>query len=205
MKRVRVHQHVNPLAKFYRELPVRPVELADSFENPDQMIHIDIGCGRGRLLLKSAEQDKSRNFLGLEIRKPLVDEANQIAKERGHSNLHYVFCNAPLDFNKVMSNIPSERIELVTIQFPDPWFKKRHRKRRMVDENLARAIREKLPKTARLFFQTDVEEVFKDFSETLMNAGFSMDPVESSILDFKTEREISVEERNLAVYRAIFG
>src|SRR5438046_8369825 len=93
MPRVRVHQHVNPLAPFYRQAP-QPIDLSTVFENPGLSLHLDIGCARGRFILRMAEIEPEWNFLGVEIREPLVAEANRIAAEKGLSNLHYTFCNA---------------------------------------------------------------------------------------------------------------
>ncbi len=204
MARVRVHQHVNPLAKFYREIPVKPLDPPATFNNSDAPIHIDIGCGRGRFLLEMAETRKNWNFIGMEIREPLVDEANEISKQYKRDNLHYVFCNAPLDLGDVLADVPSEQIQLMTIQFPDPWFKKRHAKRRMVNEQLVRSVREVLAADGKVFLQTDVEELSFEIDELFRAADFKGEVIEENILPVKTEREISVENRNLPVYRYLY-
>ncbi len=54
MPRVRVHQHVNPLAPYYVFEP-EPIEIEKIFANPELPLHLDLGCGRGRFLLKMAE------------------------------------------------------------------------------------------------------------------------------------------------------
>ena len=90
MPRVRVHQHVNPLAPYYRFTP-KPLEIEKVFANPCLPLHLDIGCARGRFLLKMAQVAPHWNFLGVEIRRPLVEEANRIAKENNLDNLHYEF------------------------------------------------------------------------------------------------------------------
>lgn len=204
MARVRVHQHVNPLAKFYRELPVEPLDIAAIYKNPDLPIHIDIGCGRGRFLLTMAGANPERNFLGVEIREPLVDEANEIRKLRGLNNLHYSFCNAPLDLGKLLEDTPKKLVTIMTIQFPDPWFKKRHAKRRMVNEELVSLIDENLSDDGCVFVQTDVAEVAEEISEHFQNGGFSMEAVAENTLQVATEREVSVESRGLEVFRMLF-
>lgn len=203
MARVRVHQHVNPLAKYYREIPIEPLDLSKEFETSDQPIHIDVGCGRGRFLLRYAEQNPGTNFVGLEIREPLVDEANQLAKERGLRNLTYIFCNAPLDLGRVLEEVPVELIEMYTIQFPDPWFKKKHAKRRMVNSSLIDLIKTHSSKETRVFVQTDIEELFNEINEVFLEAGFAVEEKEESVLEQKTEREVSVENRDLPVHRAL--
>ena len=71
-----MRQHVNPLSRFFqieKELPA-PNEL---FENIDLPIHLDIGCARGKFLLQMASTHKDWNFLGMEIREPLVIAAEK--------------------------------------------------------------------------------------------------------------------------------
>lgn len=202
MPRVRVHQHVNPLSPFYTIEP-EPIDIDRVFANPDLPLHIDIGCARGRFLLRMAELEKSRNFLGIEIRKPLVDEANSLAAEAGLTNLHYHFANAMLWLGKLLEKIPDGRIDVVTIQFPDPWFKKRHAKRRMVNKELVDAVVEKLAGDGKIFVQTDIEFLAEEMSE-LFCADQRLNEIKTTENPFaiKTERETAVEEKELPVYRA---
>lgn len=204
MPRVRVHQHVNPLAPYYRFTP-KPLEIEKVFANPDSPLHLDIGCARGRFLLKMAKVEPHWNFLGVEIRRPLVEEANRIAEENNLDNLHYEFCNASYSLDKLLEQIPANLLQTVTIQFPDPWFKNKHAKRRMVKDNLVEVIVEHLKISGKIFIQTDVDflakEMFAIFRENL-----NLREIESGENPFpvKTERENAVEERGLPVYRKIF-
>lgn len=204
MPRVRVHQHVNPLAPFYRQSP-KPVVLDDIFMATEQPLHLDIGCARGRFILRMAEIVPDWNFLGVEIRHQLVDEANRIAGEQGLGNLHYSFCNALLWIDRLIEKIPEGRLRAVTIQFPDPWFKKKHAKRRMVNPELVEALVSKLAASGKVFVQTDIEflaeqmfDLFKQRPELREVA------TEENPFPVKTEREKAVEEKGLAVYRVSF-
>jgi tRNA (guanine-N7-)-methyltransferase len=204
MARVRVHQHVNPLAPFYRQAP-RPVELEDLFEDPTKPLLIDLGCARGRFLLRMAEADPSWNYLGVEIREPLVDEANRIAAECRSGNLHYVFCNAMLWLDRLIERIPDGRLQMVTIQFPDPWFKKKHAKRRMVNRELIDAVMERLADGGRIFVQTDIEFLAEEMFDLFRSDKRLKEiPIEANPFPVKTERENAVEAKNLPVYRAMF-
>jgi len=204
MARVRVHQHVNPLARYFRELEIEPLDLPALFENPKARLHVDIGCGRGRFLLKMAREYPGQNFLGLESREPLVAEANEIREREKLKNLHYAFCSAPLHLGRLLGNVPGETVSLVTIQFPDPWFKKRHMKRRMVNAQLVGYITDHLAADGRVFVQTDVLELADDMAEHFKKGGFREETLDKNFLPIKTERELSVERRELPVYRAIY-
>ncbi|MDH3529043.1 MAG: tRNA (guanosine(46)-N7)-methyltransferase TrmB [Acidobacteriota bacterium] len=205
MARPRVHQHVNPLAKYFRELPVESLDFSAVFAVPDLPLHVDLGCGRGRFLLEMATQLPQWNHLGIEIREPLVEDANKKAVEADLKNIHYVFCNAPLHLGKLLDNAAANIAKLVTIQFPDPWFKKRHAKRRMVNEELVRLVSGILADDGRVFIQTDVLELFEEMTELFIAEGFETESLRENFLPVRTEREISVENRSLPVYRALFS
>jgi tRNA (guanine-N7-)-methyltransferase len=155
MPRVRVHQHVNPFSPYYRQEPT-PIDLTEVFAEPSLPLHLDLGCARGRFILRTAHERPDWNFLGVEIREPLVDEANRLAGEAGLPNLHYEFCNAMLWLEHLLSAVPASVLQVVTIQFPDPWFKKKHAKRRMVTSELVATVVSKLTEGGRVFVQTDV-------------------------------------------------
>ncbi|MBA2621362.1 MAG: tRNA (guanosine(46)-N7)-methyltransferase TrmB [Acidobacteria bacterium] len=202
--RVRVHQHVNPLAPFYRVLPPS-FEIENAFAAPDLPLHLDIGTARGRFLLQMAEIERRQNFLGLEIRAPLVAEANRLASEKKLTNLCYQFCNAGFALDDFLENLPAGILQTVTIQFPDPWYKKRHAKRRMVNETLVKAIAEHLKTSGRIFIQSDVDFLSEEMF-ALFRAPENLREIEQGENPFpvKTERERAVEEKGLPIYRAAF-
>lgn len=204
MPRVRVHQHVNPLAPYYRQEPA-PVDIETVFADPDKPLLLDIGCARGRFLLRMAEAEPAWNYLGVEIRAPLVEEANRLAWEAGLKNLHYVFCNAMLWLDRLLDAIPPGVLQGVTIQFPDPWFKKKHSKRRMVNQEMVDTIANHITRAGRVFIQTDIEslaeEMFTLFREDIR---FEEATIDANPFAVKTERERAVEDKKLAVYRSLF-
>jgi tRNA (guanine-N7-)-methyltransferase len=204
MPRVRVHQHVNPLAPFYRQAP-EPIDLDAVFADPGRPLHLDIGCARGRFLLRMADAEPGWNFLGVEIREPLVDEANRLALEAELTNLHYAFCNAMLWLDRLIENVPDDLLQMVTIQFPDPWFKKKHAKRRMVNAELAETVVDKLAVNGKIFIQTDIEFLAEEMHEL-----FAADKrliectCPNNPFRVKTERELAVEVKQAPVYRYLF-
>lgn len=204
MARVRVHQHVNPLSPYYRQEP-QPVDFERVFARPAQPLHLDIGCARGRFILRMAEIESVWNFLGVEIREPLVTEANEITAEQGLDNLHYEFCNAMIWLSRLLEGLRADQLQTVTIQFPDPWFKKRHAKRRMVNAELVETVVDKLAANGRVFVQTDIEfladEMFELFRQ---EKRLSETPIDANPFPVKTEREKAVEDKGLPVYRTLF-
>ena len=204
MPRVRVHQHVNPLAPYFRFTP-KPLDLEKVFANPDLPLHLDIGSARGRFLLKMAEIFPNQNFLGVEIREPLVVEANRLKDEKNLTNLHYEFVNATIALDRLLERFPAGILQMAAIQFPDPWYKKKHAKRRMVNDKLVETVVSHLGFEGKVFIQTDVEfladEMLALFRE---NSNLrECDAIENP-LPVKTERELAVEDKGLQIYRAMF-
>lgn len=204
--RVRVREHVNPLcSQFLQPIPIPDWQTI--YARPDQPLQIDIGCGRGRFLLKMAPLRPNWNFLGLEIRHALVTEANQWRDWQGLSNLHYLFCNANQALGDILGAFPAGQLQLVSIQFPDPWFKRRHQKRRVVQPALVEDVARFLAPGGQLFLQSDVLEVATEMRDRfLAHPAFISEQPEwlaENPLPVATEREISTLSRQEPVYRAI--
>ena len=126
-----LRQHVNPLSRSF-QLPLRLPPPNDLFAHPEHPIHLDIGCARGRCILGLADRHPDWNHIGVEIRRPLVIPADREALESPHGNVRVLFCNANISLEGWMETLPKDRLQRVSIQFPDPWFKRRHRKRRVL-------------------------------------------------------------------------
>jgi tRNA (guanine-N7-)-methyltransferase len=205
-----VRQHVNPLSRFF-QLPLELPAPAALFADPDQPIHLDIGCARGRFLLALAQQQPGVNHLGVEIRRPLVSAAEADREALGLSNLRYLFCNANVSLEAWLAALPPEQLDLVSIQFPDPWFKKKHHKRRVLQPALMLAIAAALAPGRRLFIQSDVLAVIEPMVALCEASGCFNRPAgdarpwrSDNPLPLPTERERYVLEQQLPVYRVLY-
>ncbi|MBD2486480.1 tRNA (guanosine(46)-N7)-methyltransferase TrmB [Aulosira sp. FACHB-615] len=208
MAPVRVRQHVNPLARKYRT-PVNPLEWEKVYAQPNQPLHLDIGCARGRFVLQMAQVEPNWNFLGLEIREPLVVEANQLRSELGLSNLHYLYCNANNSLEPLLSGLAPGILQRVTIQFPDPWFKTRHAKRRVVQPELVTELAAYLAVGGVVFLQSDMKFIAVEMCDRFAeNSAFTKVGTDEWLaenpLPVATEREIATQNKGEPVYRALF-
>jgi tRNA (guanine-N7-)-methyltransferase len=204
---VRVREHVNPLSRKY-QIAAAPPDWQEIYTHLHQPLHLDIGCGRGMFLLQMAEQSPDRNFLGLEIREPLVEQANEWRQEQQLTNLHYLFCNANNSLRPLLASLPAGVLQYVTIQFPDPWFKRRHQKRRVVQPELVMVLAEFLAIGGSVFIQSDIKDVamkMRDrFSEHPAFTPKSTDWLPENPLPIPTERELATLAYDDPVYRALF-
>lgn len=207
MSIVRVREHVNPLSQKY-QTPIEPPDWQKIYANLTAPLHLDIGAGKGRFLLNMAQLQPDWNFLGLEIREPLVDQANGWRDELGLTNLHYLFCNVNNSLRPILSSLPVGKLQQVTIQFPDPWFKRKHQKRRVVQTELVQDLAAAIDSGGRVFIQSDVLEVAIAMREHFAaHSAFHRSHSEwlvSNPMPLPTERETSTLERGEAVYRALF-
>ena len=206
MGRVRVRQHVNPLSQKF-QVPALIPEWETVYEQLDRPLHLDIGCGRGRFLFKMAQVEPDWNFLGLEIRRPLVEEANEWRDRESLTNLHYLFCNANISLDNLLASLGEKCLHYVSIQFPDPWFKARHQKRRMVQDELVEAVSKYLIPEGTVLLQSDVEEVaieMRDTFDRYPQFSRSHDWLPENPLPVCTEREIATYNKGEPVYRVVF-
>ena len=205
-----VRQHVNPLSRFF-QLPLELPTPAALFADPAQPIHLDIGCARGRFLLALAPLQPQGNHLGVEIRRGLVAAAEAERRALGLGNLSFLFCNANISLEAWLAALPVGQLELVSIQFPDPWFKKKHHKRRVLQPALLLAIAAALAPGRRLFLQSDVAAVIEPMVALCEASGCFSRPAgdpqpwrQENPLPLPTERETYVLSQGLPVYRVLY-
>lgn len=207
----RVRQHVNPLSIKYSS-PAQSPDWQTIFADPELPLHLDIGCGKGDFLREMAVHLPGWNFLGLEIREPLVQRSlirRDRAKENSPTpeNLHFIFCNANNSLRPLLTDWPNGcPLQRVSIQFPDPWFKKRHQKRRVVQPELVAVLAEVMPVGGWVWLQSDIEEVCVEMCDRFdENPAFGREGtgwLSGSPFPAKTDREAVTEEKGLPVYRA---
>jgi tRNA (guanine-N7-)-methyltransferase len=206
MSAIRVRQHVNPLSSKYQSPAITP-DWAQVYKHPSRPLHLDIGCARGQFLIEMAQAQPERNFLGVEIREPLVLRANEIREELGLRNLHYLFCNINVSLAHLLG---SNSLDSATIQFPDPWFKKRHQKRRVAQPELVQTLATQIKPGGYLFVQSDVLDIAEHlYSAINAHPNFQPSPesnpwLPSNPLGVATERELFVLAEGKPVYRAWF-
>ncbi len=205
-----MRQHVNPLSQFFQlyiEIP-KPNQLFDDKNLP---IHLDIGCAKGGFLFDLAKSNGGWNFLGIDIRNALIDFAEKERKNLEINNLRFIFCNANVSLENWLLALDSNKLERVSIQFPDPWFKRRHQKRRVLQPSLLFALASAMPQGSELFIQSDVYSVIKPMIELIKNSNCfdSSDEFDNLWLadnpfNVYTEREIYALKKGLTIYRRLF-
>jgi len=135
-------------------------------------VEVEIGPGRGGFMLERLEAFREIWMLGLEIRLKWASLVDQKLAARGYGNRARVLAH---DAKEAFSRFPDDCLSAVFVNFPDPWWKKRHEKRLVVNSEMLRLVARTLLPGGELFVQTDVEERARR-SEALVLADGSFEP-----------------------------
>ena len=163
-----MRQHVNPLSKNFNEIEIIP-SLVEMFSDPNLNLHLDIGCASGEFLFDLASVNNNWNYLGIEIREKLVKTAKFKVSEREIKNLYFVFGNANNILNDIRSEFIIKNVKSISFNFPDPWFKKRHHKRRVIQPEFINILSNLMQKGALIFVKTDVQDLFEYMDFTILS------------------------------------
>ena len=164
-----MRQHVNPLSKNFFELdPIPP--LNQVFENPKLPLHLDIGSASGEFLLELSLQNTHWNYIGIEIREKLVINANLKMNIREKKNLYFSFGNANNFFDQSNNKSLINAINSISFNFPDPWFKKKHHKRRVIQPKFINFLSNSMHNGSLIFIKTDVKELFEYMELTILES-----------------------------------
>lgn len=152
-------------------------------KNIDLPIHLDIGSARGKFLIDLAELQSERNFIGIEIRNKLVEEANEILKHGNkNENCHFFCANLLSEAHcQILEKSFSLRnVNRISVLFPDPWIKKKHQMRRVIQIPVLISIAKILCQGGELIIASDVEDVINDARLKVEECSDLFDPVSLS-------------------------
>ena len=206
-----MRQHVNPLSKNFDEIERIP-SLTKIFADPRLNLHLDIGCAAGDYLFDLALINKKWNYLGFEIREKLVKTAKLKVRERELKNLYFIFGNANNILTDVQTKFIFKNVKSISFYFPDPWFKKKHYKRRLIQPEFINSLSNLLKIGSLIFIKTDVKDLF-DYMDNTILSNLNFKKIDK--LDFndaesfnpnkvKTSREKYVLLNQLNIYERIY-
>jgi len=180
-------------------------------------LEIEVGSGKGLFLSAAAAADPEANYLGIEIMNKYARFIAARLANRELSNARIIhgdaqhFFRAWDDAQGVHHEwLADDSVRAVHVYFPDPWWKARHKKRRVMNDSFVQSVERVLVPGGRLHFWTDVEEYFETALETLREhtrlAGphaVQEKPADHD-LDYRTHFERRMRLHGEAVYRAEF-
>jgi tRNA (guanine-N7-)-methyltransferase len=170
-------------------------------------VELEVGFGKGLFLLNACQACLAVNFLGIEIlRKYQLYAATRFAK-RGLKNVRLVKADAR---ELLRDCVADESFQAIHVYFPDPWWKKRHLKRRLFTADFAIQCERTLRRGGRLYIVTDVDDYFSVITglleqHTRLKLLPPPDPNEPSHdLDYLTNFERKFRKEGRAIYRGVY-
>jgi tRNA (guanine-N7-)-methyltransferase len=154
---MRPRKHCNPLG--FQGDVARPDWRALFAHQPDAPMEVDVGYGMGGFLLERAAARPDLNIVGLEVRRILDEKMRETLAQiepGSRPNLHIILCNANWSFDALFDD---DSLSAIHVYFPDPWFKLRHHKRRVMNDDFAAICLRKLKPGGLLLAKSDVPEV----------------------------------------------
>jgi tRNA (guanine-N7-)-methyltransferase len=137
----------------------------------DAVLNLEIGFGMGKSLAEMAEAAPEQDFIGVEVHLPGVGALLKEVEDRGLTNVRVY----NIDANDVIDLcLPDACLDRVMVFFPDPWHKKKHHKRRLVQPEFVQRIRHKLRVGGVLHLATDWENYSEHMMEVMAESeGFA--------------------------------
>ena len=140
---------------------------AKAIFNNDNPVVLEIGFGMGKSLVEMAKNSPELNYIGIEVHKPGVGACIALAEEQGVENLK-VYEHDAIEI--LADCIADGSLTTVQLFFPDPWHKKKHHKRRIVQVDFVESIRQKLKVGGVFHMATDWENYAECMLEDMISA-----------------------------------
>ncbi len=196
------------LRVLYREQAPRAPEGRFSLEEliaGSGPIELDIGFGRGLSLFERTAAAPESRIIGIEVKAKLAYRVTERLQEHGIDRVK-VLCG---DAREILKRAePGRSVQRVALHFPDPWWKKRHDKRRVIGEALLTELGRLFKPGGELLIQTDVEDRAEQYLTQLRcTPGFTLASesgyVDANPFDARSNREKRAIEDGLPVWRIL--
>jgi tRNA (guanine-N7-)-methyltransferase len=196
---------LTPYLRTLPELP-RPFDPQALFGRKAPL-EIEVGSGKGLFLVGAAEQTPLHDFLGVEVSHKYARYAAARLAKKQLSNAKMVDGDGLQLFSELL---PDSSAVAVHVYFPDPWWKKRHHKRRVMKQSFLRDIERVLRPGGTLHFWTDVKQYFDATIHLILAATKFTGPCDvleqpaEHDLDYRTHFERRMRLHDEPVYRTEF-
>ncbi len=161
---------------------------------------LEIGIGMGENLIYLSKKNTRKKIIGVD---PFMNGMVNVSDYCINNNIKNIYLY-PYVFQKFINRFKKLRFNVVYILFPDPWHKKRHRKRRIVNEEFLKKILKVLKKKGKVFFSTDSINYFESVKNNLKK--FSNIKVKKikKIVTIKTKFYLKAEKKNNKINSLMF-
>ena len=170
-------------------------DWSQTFPN-DYPMKLEIGFGNGSFLIDMAMREPRSNFVGLDMYHKGIRKTITRADKRLIENIHVVYGDARQRTESIFEN---ETLQTIYINFPDPWPKKRHIKRRLLTPSFIETLSNKLISAGELRIATDTESYARDILTYLENSSLENKAGSFQFLDSRENIPQSKYEKNYII------
>lgn len=165
------------------------IETTNIFNNSNRKLIIEIGFGNGEILIDSALRNPDDNFIGIEVYESGIGQCLIQLSEKKLSNVRLINEDAKHILNH---SFKDQAIDQINIFFPDPWPKKKHHKRRLINQEFILLIGKKLKKNGCINIATD----WDDYAEQIIDV-FNKSSLFKKTNNLRLNLETKFEKRGL--------
>ncbi len=133
-------------------------------------ICLELGCGRGGFIAARAEEEKDKNFIGIDLKDEVLICAMQKVNDKELTNVRLI----PMNISWVADIFGKDEISKVYINFCNPWPKLRHNKRRLTHGRFLELYKGFIKPESEIWFKTDDKGLFEDSIEYFKENGFDV-------------------------------
>lgn len=182
------------------------------FNNENEHIYLELGCGKGFFVKKAAKQNQNINYIAIDLIDAILGMANRNIIEEFENKEVLNLALTRYDVEEINNILDkSDNIERIYINFCNPWPKPRHKKRRLTHTRQLEKYKQFLAPKGEIYFKTDDDELFRESLEYFKEAGFEVVKTTSNLneeTDFweniETEHEIKFKNEGIKIKAGIF-
>ena len=200
-------------SKFYVQNPEEyKGRWKEFFNNHDNPIYLELGCGKGYFVKKAAIQNHEINYIAIDLVDAILGIAKRNIEEEFQKNEVKNIALTRYDIEEI-NNILDKKVnvERIYINFCNPWPKPRHKKRRLTHIRQLEKYKEFLKTEGEIYFKTDDDELFKESIEYFKEAGFKTVKLTNDLekeqdfwCNIETEHEIKFKKEGIKIKAGIF-
>ena len=166
--------------------------------------YLEIGCGKGKFIIENAEKNPDINYIAVEKVSDVILLAAEKAKQKELKNVKFMICDA----KGLTELFEKNSVDLIYLNFSDPWPKAGHYKRRLTYKAFLDVYREILKEEGAIFFKTDNAGLFEFSLEQFKEDGWRLENVTDDLHNSKfacdnimTEYEKNFSEKGFTIHR----
>lgn len=182
------------------------------FNNENEHIYLELGCGKGFFVKKAAKQNQNINYIAIDLIDAILGMANRNIIEEFENKEVLNLALTRYDIEEINNILDkSDNIERIYINFCNPWPKPRHKKRRLTHTRQLEKYKQFLAPKGEIYFKTDDDELFRESLEYFKEAGLEVVKTTENLNEepefwenIETEHEIKFKNEGIKIKAGIF-